>query len=169
MTYEHLIKRLKYSLVSGIFTWNEREVLTIQDKTWNKKHAGKVTGYIRHNGYKVINLEGREYTCSRLAWFYIYKKWPTLEIDHINCDKLDNRISNLREASRSENAINKTTQSNNTTGYKGVWKRKNLNSWVAEIGKDGKRIKLGSFASPQEAHQAYLRASKELHGKFAKI
>lgn len=168
ITTEYLRARLHYNEKSGIFIWKIREVCKPTDKTWNKKFAGKETGYLRHNGYKVINLMGKEYSSSRLAWLYVHGVMPKKEIDHINGDRSDNRIENLREASRSENAINRGVQSNNTSGAKGVWKRKGMNSWVAEIGVRGKRVKLGSFRTREAAKNAYLLAAKSLHGEFEK-
>lgn len=166
ITAEYLRQILVYDRNCGTFTWKERPVTRIQDKTWNKKHAGKETGYVRHNGYKVIAISGKEYPCSRLAWLYEFGEWPNLEVDHIDRDKINNRISNLRLANRSQNAINRRLQSNNSSGLKGVWKRKNIDSWVAQIGLNGKTIRLGSFKSPEEAHKAYLLKAKEIHGEF---
>jgi hypothetical protein len=168
ITYEELMERLSYNPETGIFIWHNRKLTKPQDKTWNKKFAGKSTGYIRHNGYQIINISGREYACSRLAWMITYKKWPANEIDHINGIRSDNRIANLRAATRSENASNRNLQSNNTTGFKGVWKRKNMNSWVATIQKCGQKIRLGSFDSPEKAGEAYLRAVNDIHGEFAR-
>lgn len=169
ITHKRLLEILSYNKQTGEFTWKQRSVNRIQDKAWNKRHAGKLTGYTRKNGYKVINILYKEYPCSRLAWFYVYGKWPNGEIDHINGLRHDDRIINLREANRSENAINRGLQSNNSTGFKGVWKRKNSNSWVAEIAKKGKRVKLGSFKSPEAAYEAYIKAAREIHGEFAKL
>ncbi len=140
----------------------------IQDKTWNTKYSGKNTGYVRKNGYLSLIVGGKEYSAGRLAWLLHYGIWPDGEIDHINGNRIDNRIFNLRIVTRSENAINKKNlQSNNTTGFKGVWKRKNVDTWCAEICKDLKRMKLGSFESPEEAYLMYLMAAQIFHRKYA--
>lgn len=169
ITHNELIKRLNYNKQTGKFTWHEREIKSQYDKTWNKKHAGNETGYLRHNGYKVINLNGKEYPCSRLAWYYVYGSWPEHEVDHINGNRADNRLINLRIATRSNNAMNRGIQSNNSSGYKGVWKRKGLNLWTASINVKGKKHYLGKFKSPEDAHHAYIKKQKELHGEFARL
>jgi len=153
LTYKKLRERLLYNYKTGIFIWKRRKVFRIQDKSWNTKWSGKETGCMRP---------------SRLAWLYIYKTWPKNEVDHINCLPSDNRIVNLREATRSENAINRRLNSNNKSGYKGIWKRSRLNRWEAEICKNGKRCKLGGFPTPEEASEAYKAAARNLHGEFAR-
>lgn len=166
--FEYIFSRISYDPNTGEFYWKPRKIIKIQDKTWNAKFAYKQAGYIRKNGYRSIVIEKKEYMCGRLAWFLINKKWPKEEIDHINLNKIDDRISNLREATRFQNASNKFLQSNNTSGFRGVWKRKNLNSWCAEICKEGKRIKLGSFSSPEKAYEVYKKAAAKLHGEFTR-
>jgi citrate synthase len=168
MSFDEVFERLSYDPGTGIFIWKERVIRSRLDKTWNKKFAGKETGYLRHNGYKVINMNKKEYSCSRLAWLLTYKVWPTKEIDHINGNSADNRIENLREATRSENAINRSMQSNNSSGLKGIWKRKGMNIWVADIQRAGKKFRVGSFKSPEEAHQAYKLAALDIHGEFVR-
>lgn len=169
ISHTELLDRLDYNPESGVFTWKTKKITNQYDKTWNAKHAGNQTGYTRKNGYKVIILNNKEYPCSRLAWFYVYKKWPTNEVDHINLNPLDNRIVNLRDVTRSENAINRGLQSNNTSGFKGVWKRSKSNSWVAGICINGIRKKLGDFKSPELAYEAYKREAMVLHKGFARL
>lgn len=166
LSQKELIIRLSYNKKTGVFIWKKKDVLIIQDKTWNKNHANNEAGYLRAKGYRVINIGGKEYQCGRLAWLFVYGKMPVNEIDHINGVSSDNRISNLREATRSENAINRGIQSNNKSGFKGIYKRLNLNSWVASIMKNGKKITIGSFPSAKEASEAYLIAAKKIHGEF---
>ncbi len=86
-------------------------------------------------------------------------------IDHINCNKLDNRRENLRVATRSQNMFNRTAQRNNRSGLKGVTKRKG--KWTARIQKDGIQYDLGLFNTPEEASTAYTEAAEQLHGEFA--
>jgi len=91
------------------------------------------------------------------------------EVDHINHDTLDNRKSELRLCTRSENGRNRGAQENNTSGYKGVYWHKPMGKWCAAIKLKGKRIYLGYFQTPEEAHSAYCKAAQELHGDFLKI
>ena len=88
------------------------------------------------------------------------------ETDHINGIKTDNRRENLRLATSSQNKINRKLQSNNTTGYRGVYLRCDGKKWVAEIKTQAKKICLGSFPTKEEAAAAYDKAAKELQGVF---
>lgn len=87
--------------------------------------------------------------------------------DHISGDKLDNRRENLRIATNTENMRNRGQQRNNTSGFKGVYWNRKLGKWQAQITVLGQRVHLGLFATPEEAHTAYCKAAKELHGEFA--
>lgn len=91
----------------------------------------------------------------------------TEQVDHINLNGLDNRRCNLRLATNTENQRNKSKQVNNTSGYKGVYWRKDSNKWVAQIKVDNEVRHLGRFDTPEEAHAAYCEAAKQLHGEFA--
>ncbi len=89
------------------------------------------------------------------------------EIDHVNGNRLDNRRSNLRFATREQNARNRKTPSNNKSGYKGV--RLERRKWRARIQFDGKQISLGNFETPEEAAYAYNEAAKRYYGEFARL
>lgn len=91
------------------------------------------------------------------------------EVDHINNNKLDDRKSNLRKASRTQNTTNKTLQSNNTSGYKGVSFDKHSNKWHSYIRTDGYRINLGRFENIKDAAIEYDKKAKELFGEYAKL
>jgi hypothetical protein len=90
-------------------------------------------------------------------------------IDHKNCNGLDNRRSNLRFCSFSENNFNHKRQKNNTSGYKGVCYRSKFEKWESVIHVNGKRLRLGYFKSPILAYEAYCEAAKKYHGKFARL
>jgi hypothetical protein len=95
------------------------------------------------------------------------KNWKVKQIDHINNDKLDNRVSNLRIVTVSQNAINRPFQKNNESGFKGVfWQSKN-NKWRAQINCNKKRISLGMFKNPKEAALFYNQAAIKYFGKYA--
>lgn len=91
---------------------------------------------------------------------------PRVGVDHIDGDGLNNQRHNLRPASNAENQRNSRRRTDNTTGYKGVTRRRAR--FRAQIRVDGKRIYLGSFDTPQAAYEAYCRAASELHGEFAR-
>lgn len=88
------------------------------------------------------------------------------EVDHIDGDKLNNRRSNLRFATHSQNNMNKPRQSNNTTGFKGVHKLKSTGKYQAYIKKDGKRIHLGTYSTAQDAARAYVAVAEILFKEF---
>ena len=97
---------------------------------------------------------------------YILMATGNSEIDHINGDSLDNRESNLRFCTRSENMYNRGLQKNNKTGYKGVCFDKKRNKYMASISADGKQQNLGRFNTPGEAAQIYKEAARQLHGRW---
>lgn len=89
------------------------------------------------------------------------------EVDHINGDKLDNRRSNLRICTSSQNKFNKSLQSNNTSGYKGVSWNKDINKWVAQIWVNNKKFYIGVFTNKLDAALGYNEVALRLHGEFA--
>ena len=151
ITAERLQALVNYSVDTGLFTW----------KTVRKgcKIGGQV-GCIAKNGYIVIRLDDALYLAHRLVWLYVYKCWPSEQLDHINRIRSDNRLSNLREVSNAENAQNKRTKANKS-GFAGV--RRENSKWLAEIKVNYKPIRIGLFASPEEAHQSYIDAKRKYH------
>lgn len=118
-------------------------------------------------GYWVIGLKGRLCMAHQLVWLVEMGRWPENEIDHINTEKLDCRISNLRLATHAQNG-------KNTRGWKrkslpkGVFVRCDKKAYYSCLMVDGRRIYLGSFATVNEARVAYAAAAKEHHGEFAR-
>jgi len=129
--------------------------------------VGDVAGCKSSSGHIQISIRGVKILAHRLAWAMHYGLQPK-EIDHINGIKDDNRISNLRECTRSQNQANKNKQKNNTSGHKGVFWHKNHNKWTAQIKKNGKHIHLGVFINIDDAVQAYAKATKIHNSEFAR-
>ena len=154
---ERLKEVLDYSTETGLFTWKINAGRCIK---------GRATSYITHNGYKKIKVDKKSYVAHRLAWLYVYNKFPNGDIDHIDGDRLNNKISNLREASRSQNLQNKKMQSNNSSGYIGVSYDKKRNKWDARISVFGKQICLGLFITAEEASRAYEEKALEYFKEF---
>lgn len=125
--------------------------------------AGTVAGTLDRGGYVAIMVDGRRHKAHRLAWLYVYGKWPSGCLDHINRLTGDNRISNLREVTYSENQQNTLLQSNNTSGYRGVvWDHKKRR-WKATIGINNRNQCLGNYRTPEEAFEAYKSAALKYH------
>lgn len=120
-------------------------------------------------GYLTIGLQGDKHLAHRVAWAHFYGEWPKQHIDHINGDKSDNRIVNLRDVANITNMQNKfkTMRNKAYTDLQGAyWHRQNKN-WVARIQVSGKTINLGSFDSAIAAHLVYIEAKKFHHKGFA--
>lgn len=136
--------------------------------TWKQARAGAVVpagGTSNAKGYARICIDYALHYRHRLVWLYVHGEWPTETIDHINGVPGDDRISNLRPASYSQNNANRRAEQK----FKGVSRSKGRQRWAAAIHKDNKRIYLGVFGTPEEAHTAYQQAARLLHGEFARF
>lgn len=129
---------------------------------------GKAAGCRPINkGYGAIRFGGHLWLTHRLAWFVHYGEDPVgQQIDHINNDRLDNRIVNLRLADNQENNCNTLLRSTNSSGYKGVSWMKSYGKWEAYIWKDYKKYSLGYFDAPEEAAAVVAHARAGFHGSF---
>lgn len=166
ITSDYVRSILDYDPETGGFRWREREDVSAQ---WNGKHAGTRAGCVHNNGYIQISLNDRLYNAHRLAWLITTDSWPRQQIDHIDRDRSNNRIANLRQATRSENQHNRGAASNNTSGKKGVVYDARRNHWVARIAVSGRQVHLGLFANLDDAAAAYADAARRLHGEFARL
>jgi hypothetical protein len=122
------------------------------------------------NGYVKIRINGKSYRAHRLVWLYTYGEFPKDQIDHINHDRSDNRIINLRVVNNAENSRNKVMLDSNTSGVTGVYLDKNRMKWCAHIGIDGKKKHIGYYGNFDDAVEARKKAEKkykfhENHGK----
>lgn len=165
MITEQILKSvLNYNPNTGIFIWI---------KTNRRGFVGKIAGSKRKDGYLQIKIGDTVYLSHRLAFLYSHGYMSKL-IDHIDGNKTNNVISNLRVATKSQNNANKKLEPNrNTSGFKGVSLNKATshlkNPWRAYIMKNKKRIHIGMFSNPIEAAQAYDAKALELFGEFAKL
>lgn len=133
------------------------------------RRMGKSTrGYKSERRYK-ISIEGREYMAHRIAWLHSRGVWPELDIDHINGDPFDNRLSNLRPATNHQNLANMAKPITNKSGYKGVSWHQEGKKWQASIRHEGKSVYLGLHSTLEEAHEAYCSAATRLKGEFARF
>jgi len=121
-----------------------------------------------NGGYVLVRLAGNNFSAAQLIWFIVHGKWPELEIDHVNGDPADNRLVNLRLATRAQNNRNRRTPRNNTSGVKGVAYHVRAGAWVAYIRAGGRRQHLGTFTTKDEAAVARAAAEARLHGDFVR-
>jgi hypothetical protein len=155
LTQAELKSKLHYNTETGIFT------RFIKYKNQIKKAGSKQT-----NGYIYISINKIDYLAHRLAWLYVYGEFPKNQIDHINRIRDDNKISNLRESTQSENLMNISISSHNTSGYKGVSFDKSKNKFMACIQINSRQIFIGRYKTAKEASIAYSNYAKEIQGEF---
>lgn len=165
LTADQVRTILDYDRNTGQF---RRRACAAQGKAWNAQWANRAAGYIGGHGYIYICVFSQCFPAHRIAWLLVYGEWPTDQIDHINGDRKDNRISNLRLATNAQNAANSRRRAHNTSGFKGAFFHKRRNRWMAQIGVNGRQFHLGYFDTPEAAHAAYCEAAREHYGEFAR-
>lgn len=153
-----------YEKAHELFEINENWELIRKISTGPNSRAGDIAGCInKTTGYRVVGVDGKIYLAHRLIWLMVHGKFPADMLDHINGSKLDNRISNLREATNQQNAQNQTKpQVNNKSGFLGVRLHKQ-GRFEARIRINSNLKYLGYFDTPEEAHDVYLQAKRQLH------
>ena len=150
-------EQINYDPETGIFVWST---------SGPKRKRGERAGSTDPRGYRRITINGKYYLEHRLAWFLSNREWPR-KIDHINGDKTDNRLANLRPATTSENGRNRPAQRNGGSKFKGVGFHSQKGRWRARIFADGKELHLGLFDDEIAAAKAYDEAASKLFGSFA--
>jgi len=131
---------------------------------WKKN--GKKAGYLRPTGYHSVEVNGKGLMLHRLIWIYHFGK-PNAFIDHIDGNKSNNKIENLRLATKNQNSYNKKIHPNNKLGIKGLRLRKDNNKYEARICVDGKRLVLGGFDDLELAELVIFEARDKYHGVYA--
>jgi hypothetical protein len=165
LSAERLRELLHYEPATGLFFW----LVVANDLV----HVGDVAGHVRANGYRLIRVDGWGYPTHRLAWLWMTGEWPKASMDHADGDRANNRWNNLRQANKSQNGANSRRYASNTSGFKGVSRKRpsrhwRAPKWLAQISVNGKVIYLGYFDTPEDAHDAYIAAAKKYFGDFAR-
>lgn len=159
LTAQRLRELLNYDPDTGVFTWVGRPSHFIKPNS----RAGTLN---RSEGYWMVKVDTYSYGAHRLAWLYITGEWPPHEVDHINGERADNRWTNLRSATKSQNQQNtRKPRVHGTSGFLGVSRRRHNPPlpWLAQIRINGQGYNLGQYATPEEAHSAYLEAKRKMH------
>jgi hypothetical protein len=162
LTQQRLLEVLGYDPETGEFQWrnhpsmHNRKAGSVQ---WGPRNKGG--GYIR------IMIDGKIHHGHRLAWLYVHGHWPRDQIDHIDGDRANNRITNLRDVTPSQNRMNTPRKSKYGRGVRFRNDGARPKPWHACIHKDYKRISLGDYHTQEEAAAAYEAAAKIYHGEFS--
>ncbi len=167
LTAKLLRRALQYNPETGVF---------IRKVTAGPAHKGDVAGSLgghtlktRGRGalYILIWVYGYRYRAHNLAWLYMTGEWPTLQVDHKNRIKTDNRWENLRAATDQQNRANRGPNRDNKCGFKGVRWHPKTKKWAARIRIAGKEKSLGYYFTARGAADAYRRSAHQEHGEFA--
>lgn len=155
--------KLEELYAAGMKLDREDEHIFIGNNHWyiivNKKKNSRLYPYV----VRAIWIDGHQFTI-RLQRLLMQAPADKV-VDHKNGDTLDNRKDNLRICTQQQNMCNRKLQSNNTSGYHGVHKAGN--QWIATIQAFGEKIYIGRFATPEQAHRAYVIAANKYHGDFS--
>lgn len=169
MQIDEIRKLISYNRRTGEFTWKKRG-----EPSFDARFAGEKAGttHISGRGRKsvAIKIGGKKYYAHILAWALVHGSWPTHEVDHIDHDTFNNRLSNLRHVTNVENKKNLPKSGSNTSGTTGVVWHTTTKRWRAVITVDKKRHYLGSFTRKSDAIQARKQANTQFgfhanHGK----
>jgi hypothetical protein len=159
ITAERLRELLHYDPEAGIVVWRVSEK--------GRKRRGKPAGFVS-KGYFWIGVDRRRYPAAPLAWLYMTGEWPLDDVDHRDLNGRNNKWSNLRRATRSQNCGNTPPHCDSTTGIKGVFLDKRNGRWRAQGCIGGQQKHLGSFATCDEAAEMYRKWALQAFGEFAR-
>lgn len=159
VSIEYLRRNLSYCPQTGIIKWAARGFC---------RKFGQEAGHKDQRGYRRIFLCGRNYKAHIVAWALHYGEWPDMWLDHINCVRDDNRLSNLRLVTPLQNIANRRAKRGGTSSLKGVSWNKQRRMWQSSIGVNGNTVYLGYFDTEQAAHEAYWNAARATFGEFAR-
>jgi hypothetical protein len=154
VSYERLVEVLRYEPETGLFVWT----VCLNSRA----PVGSVAGTVRPDGYRRINIDRVPHMAHRLAWLYTYREYPSCEIDHINRNRQDNRICNLRLATSKQNKENSPLRSTNTSGHKGVHWDKSRGKWMAFIVHNKRFCNLGRYDDLDQAVKVADDARQQL-------
>jgi hypothetical protein len=149
--------------VQHLFTYDKENGLLIRNFKTGRALAGTSSFAKDKDGYHIVGIDNKLYRTHRVIWLYVYGEFPSGFLDHINRNRTDNRIENLREVSKAQSRENIGVARSNKCGLKGIWLHKQTKKWCASICSNGKKIHLGSFDLIEDAYAAYQKAAFLYH------
>lgn len=168
-TVEHLRDDLEVEQLDALFVYDPfTGSLKWRTTKGSRAQAGSEVGYNHGPGYRRVEIDGVGYMVHRIIWCMVYREWPTFFVDHENLDKADNRLDNLRPATRSQNAYNRPRACNNTSGVKGVSWHKQKQQWYARVAHAGKTVFAKAFDFLEDAERAVIAIRYKLHKEYAR-
>ena len=159
MTQSELKELLDYNSDTGIFTWKVNIAKNVK--------VGHIAGNVKDTGYIRIKINKKMYLAHHLAFLYVFNSIPSNMIDHINGNRADNRLCNLREVTNAENQYNSKINSKNNSGYKNVSWNKARNKWIVQLKINGKQKFIGYFDDLEFADLVAQEARNKYHKEFA--
>jgi len=167
----HEIRGL-FTYDSGYLYWKRRPRSDFKNGAgwynFNNQFAGTCAGAARSDGRREIKIDGKSYKAARVIWAYHYSEWPTKMVDHINGDRSDDRIENLRLATPRQNAQNRSVSAKNSSGFTGISWHAPSDKWWVRITIDGKTKSFGLYEDLAEACLVAINMRKQLFGNFAR-
>lgn len=156
LTADRLRDLMLYDQETGFLRWKRNPPRATKDGA---------AGRLDNDGYRRVRVDRRDYVAHRLAWLYVHGEWPAHQIDHINGDKTDNRLANLRDVPHAINVqnIRRAATGKKSCSLLGAFKHRQTNRWQARIRLKGKVISLGYFDTPEQANAAYVEGKRRLH------
>ncbi len=158
LTQASLKARLNYDPITGVFMHKTLPPMKARRTKLNEARAGYFNGR-----YNVIGICGKSYLSHRLAWLYVYGKWPSNKIDHIDGNPLNNAIANLRDVTQTVNLQNQKRANSTNKSSRLLGSYRNRQRWMSRITVNGKDVYLGNFGTKEEAHAAYIKAKRTFH------
>lgn len=160
LSAERLRELIDYEPRLGVFQWKPRGW-----RQGSRCNDGRAPGSVsKQTGYLTIRVDRKLYQAHRLAWLHFHGEWPEHDIDHINGDRLDNRLANLRDVGNTVNRENmRRARADCAAGLLGVHFDKRRGTYFSSITAHGVQKYLGAFHSAESAHAAYVTAKRRLH------
>ncbi len=171
ISQRYLLECFDYSPDTGLLSWRRRPIHHFTSEVamnrFNGRFTGKEASSSLNGRYLYVRVNKKHHLCHRVIWCMHHGLWPEGDVDHINGNKCDNRIENLRCVNRSQNMSNVGMQKNNSSGFIGVFWASREAKWMAVVAHNKKNIRLGMFDCPIQAALAYNAGALKYHGSYA--